>query len=140
MKLVKRGVIVWLLTLGCNGIAQTQLELNQSACAELKKADFHLNKVYQQVLSAHKKDHLFITHFKEAQRKWIAFRDAYEASMYIPEYYNSYGSVLPMCQCYFMEQLTKERIKQLSVWVNGIQEGDSCVGSTASGVTLIQTK
>lgn len=108
------------------------MELNQSACSELKKTDAELNHVYQQVLSDHAGDQKFISRFKEAQRKWVEFRDAYEKSMYIPEEYDNYGSVLPMCQCYFIESLTSERIKQLKAWVDGVEEGNVCVGSTGS--------
>jgi uncharacterized protein YecT (DUF1311 family) len=132
MNNIGMGLGVFLCALGFNAIAQTQLELNQSACDELKQADSQLNKIYQQVLSAHQDDQIFISRFKEAQRKWVEFRDAYTESMYIPEYNNTYGSVLPMCQCYFVEHLTNERIKQLKVWIDGVEEGDSCVGSTSS--------
>lgn len=112
--------------------AQTQFELNQSACNRLKQTDTQLNKVYQNVLTVHAGDKLFIRYFKEAQRKWIAFRDAYADSMYIPEYYKNYGSIRPMCQCDFIGHLTNERIKQLKVWIDGVAEGDSCMGSTGN--------
>lgn len=113
-----------------NVLAQSQVELNQSACNELKQADNQLNLVYQQVLKAHQNDKVFINHFKDAQRKWVAFRDASASSMYIPEYSQNYGSAMSMCQCYFLEKLTSERIKQLNVWIDGVQEGDVCAGST----------
>ena len=112
--------------------AQTQMELNQSACGEFKEADYKLNQVYQKIITAHSTDKIFINHFKEAQRKWVAFRDAYVDSMYIPEYYTTYGSIRPMCQCYFIEKITKERIKQLQLWTNGVEEGDACIGSSGS--------
>jgi uncharacterized protein YecT (DUF1311 family) len=132
MNNIRMGLGGVLCFLGFNVSAQTQLELNQSSCSEFKKADARLNQIYQNVLSAHRNDKIFISRFKEAQRKWIAYRDAYEASMFIPEYYNRYGSVLPMCQCDFMVHLTDERIKQLKVWADGVEEGDSCGGSTLS--------
>ena len=127
----KKGWGFILCAFSFNAFAQTQMELNQTACSELKQTDQQLNRVYQQVLAAHQDDKLFINHFKDAQRKWVAFRDAYTDSMYIPEYYKNYGSVMPMCQCYFLENITKDRIKQLKVWVDGIEEGDACVGSTS---------
>ncbi|RUR12485.1 lysozyme inhibitor LprI family protein [Legionella sp. km772] len=127
----RKGLGLVLCGLSLNALAQTQTELNQSACKELKQADKELNQIYQQVLAYHQEDKTFINHFKDAQRKWVAFRDAYTDSMYIPEYYQNYGSVMPMCQCYFLEQVTKERLKQLRAWVDGVEEGDACVGSTA---------
>lgn len=123
------GLGLILCVLSFNSLAQTQLELNQSACDELKQADKKLNQIYQQILSSHNDDKIFINRFKEAQRKWIAFRDAYADSMYIPEYYSTYGSIRPMCQCYLIEKSTRERIKQLQLWTHGVEEGDACLGS-----------
>lgn len=120
-----------LALLSFNAGAQTQADLNQTACNAFKQADTQLNQVYQQVLTKHQNDKMFINHFKDAQRKWVAFRDAYADSMYIPEYYQNYGSIVPMCQCSLFENLTKERIKQLKMWIDGVEEGDACVGSTS---------
>lgn len=118
-----------LCALSFNLLAQSQMELNQTACNELKQTDNQLNLVYQQVLKAHQNDKIFISHFKDAQRKWVVFRDASASSMYLPEYSQNYGSAMSMCQCYYLEKLTSERIKQLKVWIDGVQEGDVCVGS-----------
>jgi uncharacterized protein YecT (DUF1311 family) len=128
----QHGWGLFLCVLSFNVLAQTQLELNHSACGELKHADRKLNQVYQQIITKHSNDTIFITHFKEAQRKWIAFRDAYVDSMYIPEYYTTYGSIRPLCQCYFIEKITNDRLKQLQLWTDGVEEGDACVGSTGS--------
>ncbi len=128
---MNKGLGLILCALSFNAVAQTQMELNQDACNQLKQADKKLNQVYQQILADHQDDKIFINHFKEAQRKWVAFRDAYADSMYIPEYAQNYGSVMPMCQCYFLENNTNERIKQLKLWIDGVEEGDSCVGSTS---------
>lgn len=110
-------------------VAESQYDLNKTACEQLKKADDALNNVYQQVIARYKEDRVFINQFTTAQKKWIAFRDAYVASMYIPQYTESYGSVLPMCQCYMLERVTLDRIKQLKVWLDGVTEGDVCMGS-----------
>ncbi|MBL7478872.1 lysozyme inhibitor LprI family protein [Legionella bononiensis] len=109
--------------------AETQLDLNNEACEALQKADNELNQVYQNILVKYKTDQVFIDKFVNAQRKWIEFKDAYVDSMYIPEYQDTYGSVLPMCKCYFIENITEARTKQLKVWIDGIEEGDVCTGS-----------
>jgi uncharacterized protein YecT (DUF1311 family) len=110
-------------------MAETQYELNKAACDQLQQADNSLNKVYKQILSNYKDDTVFINQFVTAQKKWIEFRDAYVASVYIPQNRDSYGSVFPMCQCYFLEHITSDRIKQLRVWLDGVTEGDVCIGS-----------
>jgi uncharacterized protein YecT (DUF1311 family) len=110
-------------------LAETQYELNKAACAQFKKADDSLNNAYKQILLKYKDDKAFINQFVSAQKKWIAFKDAYVASMYVPQYQDTYGSVFPMCQCYLMEQITKDRVKQLHIWLDGVTEGDVCIGS-----------
>ena len=109
--------------------AETQMDLNNEACEALQKADNELNQVYQNILMKYKTDQVFINKFVNAQRKWIEFKDAYVDSMYIPEYQDTYGSVLPMCKCYLIEHITEARTKQLKVWIDGIEEGDVCTGS-----------
>ena len=34
-----------------------------------------------------------------------------------------------MCQSGEYEQLTRDRIRQLKVWIDGVEEGDVCAGS-----------
>lgn len=110
-------------------LAETQLELNAVACNELKTVENRLNQVYREVMTKYKNDKVFIYQLIKAQQKWVEFKDAYVDSMYIPQYKSSYGSVLPMCQCHFIENIINDRIKQLQVWVDGIDEGDACSGS-----------
>ena len=110
-------------------IAETQYELNKAACAQYQKADDSLNNAYKQILSKYKDDGVFINQFVTAQKKWVGFRDAYVASVFVPQYKDTYGSVFPMCQCYLMEQITTDRVKQLRVWLDGVAEGDVCIGS-----------
>jgi uncharacterized protein YecT (DUF1311 family) len=110
-------------------ISQTQNEMNQEAYASYQKADKELNTVYKKILNEYKADTEFIKNLKTAQRIWITFRDA-EMKMKYPDrgdYY--YGSIHPMCLSGFLEELTRERIKTLNVWLEGIPEGDACLGS-----------
>ncbi|WP_298627197.1 lysozyme inhibitor LprI family protein [uncultured Legionella sp.] len=124
--------LVFLMTIICNAVkAETQLQMNTAACNEMKNADTRLNQVYKKVLEKYADDKMFINKFVIAQQKWIAFRDAYVDSMYIPENKDSYGSVFSMCQCTFLENIINDRIKQLQVWLNGIEEGDVCSGSVS---------
>ncbi|RUR17741.1 DUF1311 domain-containing protein [Legionella sp. km535] len=130
---VRNNLLIVFLMLAAMTVARadTQFDLNKEACEALKKADNELNQVYQQVLVKYKSDKVFIDRFVSAQRKWIEFKDAYVDSMYVPEYQDTYGSVLPMCHCYFIEKITEDRTKQLKVWIDGIDEGDVCTGSVS---------
>jgi len=108
--------------------AQSQASTAQHSCGEFKKSAAQLNRVYQQVLAKHGHDMVFAQHFKAAQRAWIAFRDAELNAIYPPEKNNEAGSVLPMCQCDNLTELTNARVKQLQEWLTS-QEGDVCAGT-----------
>jgi uncharacterized protein YecT (DUF1311 family) len=110
--------------------AQTQLDLEEKACAELKKADNELNKVYKKVLAEYKDEKLFLEKLKKAQKAWLAYRDAHVESIY-PESDTAlqYGSAYGMCRCKELAELTRQRTKILKQWSNGVEEGDVCVGS-----------
>jgi uncharacterized protein YecT (DUF1311 family) len=126
---MKYLILIFLFT--CNlSFGQTQLEMNQEADKNYKKADKELNIVYNQILKEYKNDTKFILKLKAAQNAWIKFRDA-EMNALFPEEnkHFQYGSVFPMCWSMTLTELTKERTKKLKVWVSGIEEGDVCSGS-----------
>ena len=109
--------------------SQTQADLNKDAYNAFQKADKELNTTYQKILVEYKSDSAFIKNLKASQRIWITFRDA-ELKVKFPERKPGYyGSIQPMCVSNYMEQLTMERIKTLKVWLDGIEEGDGCIGS-----------
>lgn len=132
-KNILAGFLLLSLSITSVNAEQTQADLNQSACIEFKKIDKQLNDVYKQALNLHSSHADFKKYFIQAQRKWIEFRDAHIASVYLPSKNNDYGSSLPMCQCYLLQELTQQRITQLKVWIDGAEEeGDVCVGTTGS--------
>ena len=133
MNVIRNFLLVLILAAACSAtggtVAQTQLELNQEACDEYKKADAELNKVYNQILREYQQDKVFVQKLKAAQRAWIAFRDAHLASLYPNPHPGFYGSVNPMCRCLRLAEWTTERTKVLREWIEGIEEGDICAGS-----------
>ena len=111
------------------GFSQTQGDMNKEANESYKKADKELNDIYKTILSDYKLDTAFIKNLKASQRIWITFRDA-ELKVKYPETESGYyGSVYPMCVSIYLEKLTRERIKTLKEWIDGIEEGDVCKGS-----------
>lgn len=65
---------------------------------------------------------------KEAQRQWIKFRDA-QVKMKYPAYQDADESILPMCRNYYLKELTDNRMQELRLWIDGVEEGDLCSGS-----------
>jgi uncharacterized protein YecT (DUF1311 family) len=112
---------------GGGASAQSQTALNSKADSGYHKADKELNAIYHKILKEYAAQPSFIKNLKIAQRLWIQLRDAELAARYPED--GSYGSVQPMCESSYLEQLTIERTKFLKVWLTGIPEGDVCSGS-----------
>lgn len=108
---------------------QSQREMNLDACESHRKVDAELNRIYNQILRDRSADKNFVEKMKAAERAWVTFRDAHVSSIYPDPSPQAYGSVNPMCRCVILEQLTRDRIKMLSGWVDGIEEGNVCGGS-----------
>lgn len=104
-----------------------------SAECSFKATDEKLNKVYSEILKEYKTDTLFIKRLKEAQRAWLQFRDAHLEARFPTanksEKQTEYGSIFPVCACFELNALTKQRITQLEVWLKGVEEGNVCGGS-----------
>ncbi len=109
--------------------AQTQLELNQEADNKYKLADKELNRAYNQILKEYKPDTAFIKNLKKSQSLWVQFRDAEMKVKFPDREPGHYGSVQPMCWSLYKEELTRERLNALKVWLDGIEEGDVCSGT-----------
>lgn len=109
--------------------AQTQAEMNQGAGADWKQADKELNEVYQKILKEYKGQADFIKSLKASQLLWIKFRDAEMLVKYPKSNQAGYGSVFPACWASYKADLTRQRTKTLQVWLDGIEEGDTCSGS-----------
>lgn len=111
------------------GFSQTQAELNMMQYDSYKKIDKKLNEVYQAILKAYKSDTEFIKNLRVSQRIWITFRDA-EVKVKFPDREDGYyGSIHPLCVSLYLEDLTKDRISTLNLWLKGSEEGDACSGS-----------
>ena len=124
---MKRAMILFVSCLLVVGVcAQTQEKLNSSAKVDYAKADAELNAVYRRILQDYKNDTIFIRNTKDAQRQWLKFRDA-QLKMKYSSCDNA--SVLPMCWFYYLKELTQVRTKELSLWLEGVEEGDTCSGT-----------
>lgn len=122
-------IVIFLLSININCFGQTQAEMNKEAYADFHKADKELNDIYKKVLLSYKSDTVFIKNLKESQRIWDKFRDAELAMKFPDREAGHYGSIHPVCRASYLEQLTRERIKTLQIWILGIEEGDACMGS-----------
>jgi uncharacterized protein YecT (DUF1311 family) len=96
--------------------AHTQLDMNQCADAQYRKADAELNRAYQQLARASGGPDAKL---KAAQLAWLKFRDAecdYEASQY------EGGSIMPMVYSFCLRDVTAARTKQLRDALKELQD------------------
>jgi uncharacterized protein YecT (DUF1311 family) len=122
---------VVLLILGCGSmLAQTQAEMTAQACDAYTEVDEQLNSVYKQILREYQSDRNFTEKLKKAQRAWIAYRDAHLDAIY-PAGPSEYGSAHRMCRCMVLTEMTARRVEELRQWIDGLEEGDLCIGSRA---------
>lgn len=106
--------------------AQTQLEMNQSAGADLESAEAKMNAAMTRLLALAADKPQSIAKLQRAQAAWRAFRDAHVAAYWPSDAPQSvYGSVHPMCVANELARLTEARAKELqSMLVR--EEGDVC--------------
>jgi len=109
--------------------AQTQAEMNAQARADFQRVDADLNKTYQSVLAklptVESKQKL-----REAQRAWVASRDA-EAAHTAKE--ADGGSMAPTLRYETMTHLTQDRINELNNMVDhGTQNAGKLAASNAT--------
>jgi uncharacterized protein YecT (DUF1311 family) len=108
--------------------AQTQAATNATAREDFARADADLNKTYQAVLKK-LPDTESKQKLKEAQRAWIASRDA-EATRAADEARG--GSMAPTLRYETMTELTRQRIKQLETRLTSNAAPDEKDASTPS--------
>jgi len=123
------SILFWVVTtISC--FSQTQSEMNIDSYESYEEADKELNSIYQKILIEYNSNNQFIEKLKKAQRIWISYRDAeLEMKFPIKEKRMNYGNLYPMCRSHYLKSITTERIKKLRVWLDGIEEGEVCIGS-----------
>jgi uncharacterized protein YecT (DUF1311 family) len=111
----------------------SQQQLNACAAEDFARADKELNGVYKQILSEYKDNPLFLEKLKAAQRLWVQLRDAeVEARFPVAKSERGtqvWGSSYPMSVDGYRAELTKQRTRQLHLWLDGLPEGDLSAGS-----------
>lgn len=120
------GVLVSLLVAPALLHSQTQGELSQQACQDMRKADEELERAYARALEIARSDgYDAAAKLKAAQAAWVRFRDAELDAHYPSSEPSSYGSVHSMCLCVTRASLTRQRLEQLAAYVEP-PEGEVC--------------
>jgi uncharacterized protein YecT (DUF1311 family) len=129
--LAKTGLATWLLAVpllanaaqaeDCAN-AQDQATMNECAGKSFAEADKKLNHAYRQIEGRLEDDAASKKLLVDAQRAWVAFRDAECNFQGGPR--ESAGSMYPMVVAGCQESLTNDRLKDFQGYLN-CQEGDT---------------
>jgi uncharacterized protein YecT (DUF1311 family) len=95
-----------------NGMAQS--EMKHCADEDASAANAELNRVYEELLAKNKGGPNATKRLRDAQRAWLAFRDAHLRALYPAEdKQREYGCIYPMGYPRMATAMTKERTAQL---------------------------
>jgi uncharacterized protein YecT (DUF1311 family) len=126
-------ILSMLLCLGAGNVAsaQTQFELNDQMGRDLQDAETAMAATLASIRRLYAEDAQFLHCLAESQRAWEVYRDRQLAMIfpYKDDPKEGYGTVFPMCWAIWKARLTMQRITELKQWVDGIEEGDVCLGS-----------
>jgi uncharacterized protein YecT (DUF1311 family) len=98
--------------------AQSQIEMNATAEADLEAAHAKLNSLYKKVLSTNADDKQFCSDLKEAQRAWLKYMEFHVKTLFPlkegedPRF--KYGSIYPMELATEQTEMIEARCKELS--------------------------
>ncbi len=127
---MKRLFTFFLFFLPICSFSQVQKEMNDGTQLEFVRANGKLEVLYQEIKQQYSKDKDFIEALEHSASLFRQFRDA-EVKLHYPakDQKQEYGSINSYCINLLLTQLTLQRIKELNVWLVGIQEGEACRGS-----------
>lgn len=96
----------------------------------IAEIDRQMDAIIDKIKVEYADDQLFLKKLDEAQSAWEAYREAFLLSVYPEEDARAmYGSVFDACWCFRYTAKTEERIKELQMWLDKVEEGDVCSGS-----------
>lgn len=92
--------------------------------------DKQLHSVINEIRVEYANEPGFIEKLEDSQRIWEEYRLAYLKSVFPKENARlEYGSIFSRCWCFHYAAKTHERIKELQLWLDKVEEGDVCSGS-----------
>lgn len=99
-----------------------------STCQKFDARDLEMNQLYNQVTLDYADSLKFLKRLKRSQVYWIQYRDAQIKALY-PDDKERYGASYSECKCQLYLDFTERRIKELSIWIEGVPEKPDCPNS-----------
>lgn len=110
-------VFIYLLFVGCK-----QSVKYDSHCSELDAVDLEMLNIHKEIMERYKSEERFLRRLQDAQVYWIQYKDRHIRSLYPLEkkyYEDEYGRTYNQCKCKEATRLTRLRVKELRIWLNG---------------------
>ena len=122
--------IVFVIFINCSIYSQTQSDMTKTAGNSLIKSEKKMAEVLKKIAVLYKDAQNFLKKLRISQNAWLKFREAQLEARY-PKSDDefAYGSSFPMVYAMAKEELNNQRISQLMIWINGVEEGDVGAGS-----------
>jgi uncharacterized protein YecT (DUF1311 family) len=107
----------------------TQMQMNACFRVGAANADEEMQTVLS-LIRARSEDPVFVKKLDASQHAWEVYRDAQISARFPAEdTRREYGSMYPSCHQALKETITRDRIEELMIWLEGVEEGEVCSGS-----------
>ena len=125
------------LVYACTPMGSTNAPLSQPvhesgdvALPSIRAIDAQLDSSYAEIRRLYAHDPVFLAKMETAQETFRRFRTAHLESLYpASDKALVYGRAFSRCYQIAYVAITRQRIEQLQMWIEGRPEGDVCAGS-----------
>jgi hypothetical protein len=102
----------------------------QVALASIPDIEAQMDHCLAEIKRMYARDTEFLSKLEASQAAWRRFRKTYLESLYpASDKTLAYGRTFSRCYQMAYVAVTRQRIEQLQVWIDGRPEGDVCAGS-----------
>ncbi len=116
-------LIAIVVTVGLSA-CQNKSEAKLDPCTELDQVDKEMLDLLESIKTMHKSEEFFQKRFEMSQVYWIQYRNRHIRALYPKDwdrnYRKEYGKeVFNSCKCKDLIRMTKMRIEELNMWIDG---------------------
>lgn len=105
-----------------------QQEEDKSHCELFDDYAIEMNEALNAVRTKHRAKQLFIKRLNSSQTKWKNYRNSHIQALY-PDHETTFGDNYKECRCKEINAMMKDRIAQLSMWLEPEDENAECQSS-----------
>ncbi len=123
MKAVILLLISILILFSCSTSNNERSEVYENACLEMDAVDLEMMNLVGKIKASHKNINFFAKNFEEEQLYWRQYRNRRLRALYPADwgriYGENYGDTFNQCKCKEVVRMTKIRIEELNMYLEG---------------------